>query len=177
MTRKPTPERQAEYEELKSFLLTLTEFMDSQRLTQAPGGTWSTGPEGQEVCRINGQVVLRQLPLLTQGVAAVEAHGFSSALRGARMAINDTLEMTIDLDQDTLRHADEFLSQRGCRTLTSMRHQVRQTIPKILRRGRIRNDEEYYLIIERLNDMTETGFQGSDREKAGSMVLEYEHKR
>lgn len=146
MTRKPSPERQAEYEEIKRFLLTLTEFLDSRRL-----------------------------PLLTQGIEAVEAHGFSSAFRGTRMAVNDTLEETIDLDQDTLRQADEFLSQRGCKTLTSMRHQVRQTIPKILRRGRIRNDEEYYLIIERLNDMTETGFQGSDREKADSMVLEYEH--
>jgi len=58
-----------------------------------------------------------------------------------------------------------------------MREQVWQKVPKILRRGTIRNDEEYYLIIERLNDMSKAGFNCEEREKAGRMVLAYESRR
>jgi len=58
-----------------------------------------------------------------------------------------------------------------------MREQVWQKVPKILRRGTIRNDEEYYLIIERLNDMSKAGFNCEEREKAGRMVLAYEKQK
>ncbi|MDM8000692.1 MAG: hypothetical protein QUS33_12070 [Dehalococcoidia bacterium] len=156
MPRRPSPERQAEYQELKLFLLTLYEFFDRWAEAQPQKPPFA------------------MLPLLRQSIETAEMQTFSAALRGMRMAVNESLEMTIHFDQETVRQADDFLVRKGCKTLTWMRNEAGQTFCEILRRGRIRNDEEYHLMVLRLNAASETALQGADREMAARMVAAYE---
>ena len=156
MVRQPKSERQRRYEQLKSFILAFAEFIDSWSLTQPPGRVGSPGPDGEIVWRTVEGPPLQMTPSLRSRIAQLETHSFSEALRGIRMALNDSLEMTRDLPTEGIKQADEFLTRHGCPSLTAMRELVWQRVPKILKRGRIRNDEEYYLIIERLNDISES---------------------
>ena len=174
MPRQPAAERQAEYEEIKVFALALAQFIDEWSLTQPPGRVGSPGPDGTIGWReVEGSRFL-MAPALRTGIISLEDRGFSTALRGVRMAVSDSLEMTRDLPERTVREADDFLTARGCSTLTVMRERVWQRLPKVLKRGRIRDEEEYRLVIERLNDVSASGLLGEDRVKAGRMVAAYE---
>jgi hypothetical protein len=57
-----------------------------------------------------------------------------------------------------------------------VRHQVWKRVPKILARRKIRNEEEYYLLMERLNDVGPDGLDGSERELGNDLVLEFEER-
>ena len=52
-----------------------------------------------------------------------------------------------------------------------MRLEIWRTIPKIIERGRIKTESEYYLVVARLNDATNDGLTQDDRERLGQMVL------
>lgn len=81
------------------------------------------------------------------------------------MAVQDLLEMSRDLTPSGVSAADRWLAQRGVARLSEMRAEVWRTIPKVLARGRIRSEEEYYLVIERLNDVDDLDLCERDRRR------------
>jgi hypothetical protein len=154
MARSPTPEQQAEYEALNRYVTGIFDFLVSR-----------------------GRLSPDTRALFSEGRAAIEARGWSAALRGMRMAAADTLEMTRDLPRDVVAEADEFLKSRSAATVSLMRVRIWRQIPKILTRGRIRNEEEYYLLVEQLNDVSTTSLSEADRARAERMIAAYEAAR
>lgn len=70
---------------------------------------------------------------------------FSNASRAMTMLCRDFLEMTQDYEGEALAAWDQMLTEQSSPTLSVMRARHWNLVPKMLKRGRIRNDEEYYL--------------------------------
>ena len=77
---------------------------------------------------------------------------------------------------DLVRQADAYLKEHGAITLTAMIRRYDNVVPKILGRGRVRTEDELRIIKELLNDTSERGLQGRDRERGQRMVTVYESK-
>jgi hypothetical protein len=92
------------------------------------------------------------------------------------MAVGDFLEMTRDLTPEQVSAADAALAAAGAPSLSTVRVRVWRKVPKILARGRIRNEVEYYLVKERLNDVGPDGFKGADLELADRLVSQFEER-
>jgi hypothetical protein len=146
MPRKPNPERVAEYEALCKFALVVSEFME-ELSTEVPSKR------------------IAYAALLRDALVKSADRPLSQRLTGIRMAVHDDLEWTRGLEPDEVKALDARLTAQGCETLTSARSRVWQTIPKILKRGRIRNEEEFYLLIEQLNDVDSDTVLNGDAER------------
>jgi hypothetical protein len=102
-------------------------------------------------------------------LARVEASKPSERLRkGLRELTTVLLEVTIDFAGPRLAEFDAALGAAGAPTLSAMRERMWRVREKVMARGRIRSREEYDLINERLNDVSESGFHGGERERGGN---------
>ena len=154
MTR---PSRGAiDYSQLRAFVLALAEFIDGRY--PLPGGRSLT--QG-----------------LADGFSGLEKFSPSRQRQGVKMAVADMLEMTRDLSGEALREMEAWLAAKRLESLSDIRARVWWRVPQILKRGYIRDDAEYYLLNERLNDTSPAGLDVADREQAGQIVAAYERKR
>jgi len=103
-------------------------------------------------------------------VPANERKGLSS---GVKQGINDLLAMTsLWLKADVVNAA---LMAKGLPGLEEMVAQLNRKEDKMLRRGAIKDDEEFYLAKELLDNL-ESGLTKKQRIKLGQMVHAYEEK-
>jgi hypothetical protein len=90
-----------------------------------------------------------------KALVAIEAkYGRSKALQGLKQAVGDILEMTSAFHGEPLRLLDDILRSRGLVTLTALHRRQSSKYKSILRRGRVRDETEYYLLSAIANDMT-----------------------
>ncbi|MFD1297750.1 hypothetical protein ACFQ4Q_14045 [Lysobacter gummosus] len=109
-------------------------------------------------------------------LAAIEQRfGRSRALAGLKQAINDNLEFAVDFEPDIIARIDEVLHQSGAPTLTQLLAHQSKLLRAILRRGKIRNDTEFYIVSSVLSD-TSADRPESETAALGSMSLAYEQK-
>lgn len=87
---------------------------------------------------------------------------------GARLAVQDLLESSRFFTAAQVREADRRLEASGAETLSAVRRRIWRTIPKLLERGRIRTEAEYYLLIERLNDVDDPDLDSAMRTRCSS---------
>lgn len=75
------------------------------------------------------------------------------------MACRDVLEMTQDYDRSALELWDQLLSSQDAPTLSEMRARHWKLVAKILKRGRIKDEDEFYLVKESVDrmDIKESG--------------------
>jgi hypothetical protein len=89
-------------------------------------------------------------------------------------SVGDLLEDTADLNSAQVAELDQLLRAAHAYTLTEVRMQVwGKRIPQILRRGRIRTDNEYYLLKEAA-DGSGCGLSADEIDEARTIVEEYE---
>jgi len=75
------------------------------------------------------------------------------------------------------RTVDDRMAAAGLPTLTAMRERVWQTVSKVLKRGKCRTDAEYYLVIERINDVGDLTLSTEERERLEQILRQYETRR
>ena len=68
------------------------------------------------------------------------------ARSGLGMAINDTLEMSWDMPAEEVQAIDAEFKSEGILTLSELRRRYSRQFKALLKRGRIRNEVEYYLV-------------------------------
>lgn len=76
----------------------------------------------------------------------IEAISMANARKGLSMAIGDIVEMTDNWPNGEIASLDAELTTASLPTLSAIRIQFSKSIRSIVRRGSIKNDEEYYLI-------------------------------
>ena len=101
--------------------------------------------------------------------------GISRTLTGLKQAINDILEGSEELTPTEIAAADVFLSQAGAITLTEALRRRSRLYKSILKRGKIRNDTEFYLVSAILADTT-LSLPEPDVLALNSFVLAYESR-
>jgi hypothetical protein len=178
MPRAPTPEQLADYAHMRGFTLALPGVVDELILATPTSRVGQVLPDGTQVEHDAPNEDLLYSPGLADSLAAEERRSIPQARAQVRMLLQDLLEVTRDLAPDFVRSVDERFAAAGLPTLSEIRREVWKTIPKVLARGRIRSEEEYYLLVERLNDVSGgDGLSPEDRERVGRMVAEFEERK
>ena len=96
---------------------------------------------------------------------------FSASLRAVTTMCRDLLEGTADYNGDALAAWNSWLAEQRAPTMTAMRARHWKVAAKVVKRGRIRNDDEYYLVrgIVDLPDTIE-----EDQRRLLGLLEEYE---
>jgi hypothetical protein len=76
----------------------------------------------------------------------VQEFGKSKALVGLRQAANDTIEATSHWNVEKKAVLDEALSAAGIITRSEVARRYASSYKRIVKRGQIKNDTEYYLV-------------------------------
>lgn len=103
---------------------------------------------------------------------ALEKISASKARDGLRQAINDIVEMSFRFDLAEVRALDTELRALGIVTLSEVRRQSGRHFAKIIKRGKIKTETEYYLVCNMLDDRAENSPE--ERELLAKMISEYE---
>ena len=145
-----SPEREWELEQLLAFL----EFYQ-EHLRKKPSGPTPDRTLRATVERIAGE------------------YGRSKALEGTRQAVNDVLEELADLALESVKVVDEALVAAGLVTLSALRRRYAASYRRVLERGSIKTETEYYLVNGLVVDQA-SGVSADEREKLKAMVSAYE---
>ena len=103
----------------------------------------------------------------------VEKFGKSKALQGLKQAIHDAIEGTSDFDFEDVKKLDSELSSKGIITLSVLRKHYWSKYKKVLKRGSIKNEIEYYLINGLVCDLSNS-LKKEEKETLSSMLIEFE---
>jgi hypothetical protein len=76
----------------------------------------------------------------------IEMYGKSKALEGLRQAVNDCIEDSYDWNQKVIPRLDKEFRDRGLVTISELRMKHGQKFKLILKRGKIRNETEFYML-------------------------------
>jgi len=107
------------------------------------------------------------------GKRIVAEYGKSRALDGLKQAVNDTVEELVDQPPDFVENLDASLREAGLLTFSEVRRRYASSYKRILKRGSIKNDTEYYLIAGVLADFTNSA-DDDERSTLGRLVSDYE---
>ncbi len=129
MPRKMSPEREKEYADLASFV----DFYATY------------------VMRIDPSSAIHPTNV---GLRIAAEHGRSKALEGLKMAVNDIVEELRTLPVDGVQLIDAAAQGKGLLTLSTIRRRYSASYARVLKRGIIRDDAEYYLIAGQLADQS-----------------------
>ena len=150
MPRKMSPEREQEYAELHAFL----DFVSTHVSQIDPSDPVHPTNVGRQI---------------------VAQYGKSQALEGLKQAINDTVEDLGDQPNEFISKLDSALRENGIITLSEVRRRYSAAYRRIMRRGHIRTETEYYLARGILSDVS--GFASApERSSLESMLTHYESK-
>jgi hypothetical protein len=106
-------------------------------------------------------------------INALEEKNSKTAVKGIKIGISDLLAMTSQMQSAEIRKIDDFLASEGSPTLTVMRARHWKKYRSILKRDRIKSDEEYF-IIKSICEDTEEGTQ-VERDAMLAMISAYEN--
>ncbi len=84
----------------------------------------------------------------------VNRFGRSKAFDGLKQAIGDAIDETQRLSPAEVAKMDRYFRDRGVVTLSQLRARYWSKYASILKRGHIRDDTEYYLIVGVLADLS-----------------------
>ena len=86
------------------------------------------------------------------GRGIAEKYGRSKALDGLKQAVNDTVEALRNHTPEYIRQLDASLSTRGILTHSEVRRRYASSYKRLLKRGRIGTETEYYIVVGILAD-------------------------
>lgn len=112
---------------------------------------------------------LRPLALLESMEASAPVRAFAAL----RMAVNDCVEMSSNWSAEKVAAFDAELRAEGILTLSQVRQRYASKYAAVLRRGKIKNETEYYLVHGILVDQA-AQLPDEERSRLALMVTAYE---
>jgi hypothetical protein len=156
MPRKPSPEREAEFERLGSLTDAIISVLRAGGHLGAAEASFSLTAEANRI---------RQRA------------GFTAALEGLRQAFNDALEMARHAgDAQVLAINDELRRLDAPPLAVLLAHRDGRARRLLRKKKKVQDDTEYYLLKEYVVDLA-SELSDSDRKLAEQLLDEYEHSR
>lgn len=104
-----------------------------------------------------------------------EKQSMAKARKGLSMAINDSLEDTMDWPLEAVQEFDRTLAAADAATLTELRMRHSKKYRKVLKNGAIKSEVEYYLIKGIVDGMQEH-VPKNELPLLDAMLVEYENR-
>lgn len=108
------------------------------------------------------------------GRRIVEEFGRSKALEGLKQAVNDTVEELHGQPLEYVQRLDAALRERSIITVSEVRRRYAASYKRLLKRGRIKTETEYYAVAGMLADLS-FGANEEERGVLERLVAEYEN--
>jgi hypothetical protein len=83
-----------------------------------------------------------------------EEFGRSKALVGLRQAVNDTIEELSSVKGEAIALLETALAERGLVSFAELRRRYSAQYQRVLKRGAIRNETEFYLVSGVVSDLS-----------------------
>lgn len=109
-----------------------------------------------------------KLAIKWRGATPISAH-----LSGLQQAINDMLEMARDSSPEERAQLSDMLQKANQPSLSELDEKLEKQFRRILERKSIKNEEEYYLITERLSNL-DSGLTTKEIKALDKMVFDFE---
>jgi len=97
----------------------------------------------------------------------------SQLISGMKQGINDTLSHARYFPEGERKKIDEALTAKGLPSIRKMDADLKKKHRRILARGHIKNDEEFYIVAEILAHL-EFDISEADRRRLGTISYAYE---
>ncbi|MDI3384003.1 hypothetical protein ACFPPF_22000 [Xenophilus aerolatus] len=123
--------------------------------------------------RVSGVTPTSTLSIETVCAGIIEQHGKAKALEGLRQAANDVIEELSDKPAAGVAALDEALRASGLITASEVRRRYASSYKRIVKRGTIRNDTEYYLVNGIVVDLG-NGIADTERATLQRLLNSYE---
>ena len=104
-----------------------------------------------------------------------EAKGKSFGKRSLQSGIGDLVFMAQDLPNSIIQAIDKDLKDKNLPDFNSFKGAILDSRSKVLKRGKIKNLDEYYIIQELISDMS-NGLTEDERQRLSSYIGEFEDK-
>ena len=111
------------------------------------------------------------------GLEAKEAATSFTLLRDMKALVAEVLQMVADLPPDAVAAVDDRLKRQGLPLLSAYLTGHVERIKRVLSRGVIEDEADYYLLLEQLNDVSTESLVDARRELAADMIAHYEQRR
>lgn len=98
-------------------------------------------------------------------------------IRGMRMAFNDTLDMAKDLSYAQKEELNAILREKFGTDLNEQNNKNYKKIKRVIQRGKIKTDEEYYLLKERIEEIYDDEGKREEVEELETLLLNYENSK
>ena len=98
-------------------------------------------------------------------------------IRGMRMAFNDTLDMAKDLSYAQKEELNAILREKFGTDLNEQNNKNYKKIKRVIQRGQIKTDEEYYLLKERIDEIYDDESKREEVEELETLLLNYENSK
>jgi hypothetical protein len=82
-----------------------------------------------------------------------EKQSISLAIKGLKEGFPDALTMSKHLSKEQKEKLNQILKTNGFPSIEVLNFKIRNTYKRVLKRNRIKNEAEYYIIIEILSDV------------------------
>lgn len=105
-----------------------------------------------------------------------ERESMAKARKSLSLALNDVLEDTMDWQLELVRKFDALLVDSGAATLSELRVKRSSKYQKVLKRGMIKGDVEYYF-IKGIVDGAQEYVAANELERLSIMLVEFEKAR
>ena len=102
---------------------------------------------------------------------ALEGRSMAIARKGVAMMVGDLIEQTYDMNADGIASVDAALCAQGLPTLSEVKAQFSKKISAIMKRGKVRTDDEYYSLRNVVEAMPE-----AEQSWAWSLLGEFEQR-
>ena len=100
----------------------------------------------------------------------------SAMISGMKQGMNDALNMLKMMPEETRAEVNLALADKELPTIEKMEVILKKKHQRILKRGHIKNDEEFYIVAEILSDL-EFDISPADRRRLGEIYGEYEERK
>ncbi len=103
----------------------------------------------------------------------LESESQAKARTGLRLMLDDLFSMQDDASPEQREALEGELRKAGLPSLSELLAEVKQVPAKVLKRGKIRNEREWYVITELLS-RTNAPISAAEREKLGQLSVTFE---
>lgn len=107
------------------------------------------------------------------GKRIAKEHGRSISFEGLKQAVNDTVEDLSHRPLEYIQKLDTALREQGIITFSEIRRRYSSSYKRIVKRGNIKNETEYYIIAGILADL-ESGVSEEERALIQQFAIQYE---
>lgn len=104
-----------------------------------------------------------------------ERQSISLAIRGLKEGFPDALTMANQLSKEQKEKLNQILKTNGFPSIEVLNFKIRNTYKRVIKRNRIKNEAEYYIIIEILSDV-DYEISNIEQQHLNTLISNFESK-